>query len=154
VILIPELEIDIDNVARYLEERAYMNKDYSIVVVAEGVSPKRKKKSAAEYIAKMISERTGLETRETVLGYVQRGGTPSPMDRILATRYGSAAVELIAQNEFGKMVTLRSDNIVPVPLEEIAGKVKIVTEDHPLVLKGKWMGTCFGCKESVIKQED
>lgn len=76
VILIPELEMNIDSVNRYLEERACKNKDYSIVVVAEGVSPKRKKKSAAEYIAKMISERTGLETRETVLGYVQRGGTP------------------------------------------------------------------------------
>ena len=154
VILIPELEINIDNVAQYLEDRAYKNKDYSIVVVAEGVSPKRKKKSAAEYIAKMISERTGLETRETVLGYVQRGGTPSPMDRILATRYGSAAVELIANNDYGKMVTLRSDNIVPVPLEEIAGKLKVVTEDHPLVMKAKWMGTCFGCNGSVLKNND
>ncbi|HCC71180.1 MAG TPA: 6-phosphofructokinase [Bacteroidales bacterium] len=148
VILIPELEIDIDNVAMYLQERAYKNKDYSIVVVAEGVSPKRKKKSAAEYIAKMISERTGLETRETVLGYVQRGGTPSPMDRILATRYGSAAVELIANNDYGKIVTLRSEIIVPVPIEEIAGKLKVVTEDHPLVKKAKWMGTCFGCNGS------
>ncbi len=154
VILIPELEINIDNVAQYLEDRAYKNKDYSIVVVAEGVSPKRKKKSAAEYIAKMISERTGLETRETVLGYVQRGGTPSPMDRILATRYGSAAVELIANNDYGKMVTLRSDNIEPVPLEEIAGKLKVVTEDHPLVMKAKWMGTCFGCNRSVSKNND
>jgi 6-phosphofructokinase 1 len=145
VILIPELEINIDNVAKYLEDRAYKNKDYSIVVVAEGVSPERKKKSAAQYISKMISERTGLDTRETVLGYIQRGGTPSPMDRILATRYGSAAVELIANNDYGKIVTLRNDNIVPAPLEEVAGKIKVVTEDHPLVLKAKAMGTCFGC---------
>jgi phosphofructokinase-like protein len=154
VILIPELEIDIDKVTTYLEERAYRNKDYSIVVVAEGVSPKRKKKSAAEYIAKMISERTGLETRETVLGYVQRGGTPSPMDRILATRYGSAAVDLIAGNDYGKMVTLRNDMIVPVPLEEIAGKLKVVTEDNPLVMKAISMGTCFGHNGSFKKNND
>lgn len=154
VILIPELELDMDTVARYLEERAYKNKDYSIVVVAEGVSPKRKKKSAAEYVAKMISERTGLETRETVLGYVQRGGTPSPMDRILATRYGAAAVELIAGNDYGKMVTLNSDNIVPVPLEEIAGKLKVVTEDHSLVVKARAMGTCFGSEGSAEKTND
>jgi len=149
VILIPELEINMDNIIYYLEERAYKNKDYSIVVVAEGVSPKRKKKSAAEYIAKMINERTGLETRETVLGYVQRGGTPSPMDRILATRYGSAAVELIARNDYGKIVTLRNDAIVPVPLEEIAGKLKVVTEDNPLVMQAISMGTCFGHYGSV-----
>ena len=149
VILIPELEIDMDNIIHYLEERAYRNKDYSIVVVAEGVSPKRKKKSAAEYIAKMINERTGLETRETVLGYVQRGGTPSPMDRILATRYGSAAVDLIANNDYGKIVTVRNDSIVPVPLEEIAGKLKVVAEDNPLVMQALSMGTCFGHKGSV-----
>ncbi len=149
VILIPELDIDIDNVARYLEDRAYKNKDYSIVVVAEGVAPERKKKSAAQYIAKMISERTGLDTRETVLGYIQRGGTPSPMDRILATRYGSSAVDMIAGNDFGKMVTLRNNNIVPVPLDEVAGKLKLVTEDHPLVMKARGMGTCFGCNSSV-----
>jgi 6-phosphofructokinase 1 len=154
VILLPELELDMDIVARYLEDRAYKNKDYSIVVVAEGVSPKRKKKSAAEYVAKMISEKTGLETRETVLGYVQRGGTPSPMDRILATRYGAAAVELIAGNDYGKMVTLQSDNIIPVPLEEIAGKLKVVTEDHPLVVKARGMGTCFGSKESEETTND
>jgi len=154
VILIPELEMNIDVITRYLEERAYKNKDYSIVVVAEGVSPKRKKKSAAEYVAKMISERTGLETRETVLGYVQRGGTPSPMDRILATRYGAAAVDLIANDEYGKMVTLRSENIVPVPLEEVAGKLKIVTEDHPLLLKARWMGTCFGSERTVLNNND
>ncbi len=149
VILIPELEIDMDNIVQYLEERAYKNKDYSIVVVAEGVSPKRKKKSAAEYIAKMINERTGLETRETVLGYVQRGGTPSPMDRILATRYGSAAVDLIASNDYGKIVTLRNDAIVPVPLEEIAGKLKVVSKDNPLVMQAVSMGTCFGHNGSV-----
>jgi phosphofructokinase-like protein len=149
VILIPEMEIDMDNVSKYLEDRAYKNKDYSIVVVAEGIVPQKKKKSAAQYISKMISERTGLETRQTVLGYTQRGGTPSPMDRILATRYGSSAVDLIAKNDYGKMVTLNNDEIIPVTLEETAGKLKTVSEDHPLLLKAKWMGTCFGCNTAV-----
>ncbi|HKL66560.1 MAG TPA: ATP-dependent 6-phosphofructokinase [Bacteroidales bacterium] len=154
VILIPELGINMDNVAKYLEERAYKNKDYSIVVVAEGVAPERKKKSAAQHVAKMISSRTGLDTRQTVLGYTQRGGTPSPMDRILATRYGSATVDLIANNDYGKMVTLRNDTIVPVPLDEIAGKLKIVTDDHPLVKKAKAMGTCFGCNGMPEDKKD
>jgi len=149
VILIPELEINNDNVARYLEDRAYRNKDYSIVVVAEGVGPASKKKSAAHYISKMISEKTGLETRQTVLGYTQRGGAPSPMDRILATRYGASAVELIVNNDYGKMVTLKNDSIVPVPLEETAGKLNLVSEDHPLIKKARDMGTCFGCKSSI-----
>lgn len=153
VILIPELEIDMDNVSRYLEDRAYKNKDYSIVVVAEGIAPEKRKKSAAQYVSKMISERTGLETRQTVLGYTQRGGAPSPMDRILATRYGSSAVDLIANNDYGKMVTLNNDEIIPVTLEETAGKLKTVSEDHPLLLKAKWMGTCFGCK-TTIEAED
>ncbi|MFO7754527.1 MAG: ATP-dependent 6-phosphofructokinase [Bacteroidales bacterium] len=149
VILIPELEIDMDNVSKYLEDRAYKNKDYSIVVVAEGIVPQKKKKSAAQYVSKMISERTGLETRQTVLGYTQRGGTPSPMDRILATRYGASAVDLIADNDYGKMVTLNNDEIIPMTLEETAGRLKTVSEDHPLMLKAKWMGTCFGCKTTV-----
>lgn len=76
------------------------------------------------------------------------------MDRILATRYGAAAVELIANNDYGKMVTLRSDNIVPVPLEEIAGKLKVVTEDHPLVMKARGMGTCFGTDGSIRENKD
>ncbi|MFP4489720.1 MAG: 6-phosphofructokinase [Bacteroidales bacterium] len=149
VILIPELGIDMDNVSKYLEDRAYKNKDYSIVVVAEGIVPQKKKKSAAQYVSKMISERTGLETRQTVLGYTQRGGTPSPMDRILATRYGASAVDLIADNDYGKMVTLNNDEIIPMALEETAGRLKTVSEDHPLMLKAKWMGTCFGCKTTV-----
>ncbi len=149
VILIPELEIDMDNVSKYLEDRAYKNKDYSIVVVAEGIATVKKKKSAAQYVSKMISERTGLETRQTVLGYTQRGGTPSPMDRILATRYGSSAVDLIANNDYGKMVTLNKDEIIPMTLEETAGRLKTVSEDHPLMLKARAMGTCFGCKTTV-----
>lgn len=145
VILIPEIPYNDDTVIDYLEERAEQNKDYSIVVVAEGISlPSSKKKSAGHYISRMIADRTGLETRETVLGYTQRGGTPTASDRILATRYGAYATRLIADENYGNMVALRNNSIVPVPLQEVAGKLNLVTADHSLVKKARAMGTCFG----------
>jgi 6-phosphofructokinase 1 len=120
------------------------NKPYSIVVVAEGVENPDKEKSVAQYLSKRITELTGLETRETVLGYIQRGGTPSPMDRVLATRYGSAAANMIAARDFGKMVALKNDEIVSVSLADVAGKLKLVEPDNPLVIQARNMGTSFG----------
>ena len=87
---------------------------------------------------------TGLETRETVLGYIQRGGTPSPMDRVLATRYGNAAADLIAERDFGKMVALKNTEIISVPLAEVSGKLKLVETNNPLVIQAQNMGTSFG----------
>ena len=144
VILIPEIPYKIEKIAEYLLHRAENNKPYSIVVVAEGVENPVKDKSVARYLSDRITELTGLETRETVLGYIQRGGTPSPMDRVLATRYGSAAADMIAGRDFGKMVALKDDNIISVPLEDVAGKLKLVYPDNPLVLQTKSMGTSFG----------
>jgi len=146
VILMPEIEYDIDFVAKYLKKRAVNKKPYSIVVIAEGIScPKGEK--PGHYIAQEISNRTGLETRETILGYIQRGGSPSPMDRILATRYGAYAVELIAEGRFGMMVSLRNDSIMAVPLKEVGGKLRTVPLDHALIEKANRMGVCFGnCK--------
>ena len=146
VILMPEIEYDIDVVAKYLKKRAVNKKPYSIVVVAEGIScPKGEK--PGHYIAEEISNRTGLETRETILGYIQRGGSPSPMDRVLATRYGTYAVELIAEGRFGMMVSARNDEIIAVPLKEVGGKLRTVPLDHALIGKANRMGVCFGnCK--------
>jgi ATP-dependent phosphofructokinase / diphosphate-dependent phosphofructokinase len=145
VILIPEIDYDEKKVAEYLLQRVNDNKPYSIVVVAEGIKyPAGKDCSAAQYLSKRISELTGLETRETVLGYIQRGGTPSPMDRVLATRYGAAAAHLIANRDFGKMVALRNNDIIPVPLAEVSGKLKLVGPKDPLVIKAMNMGTNFG----------
>jgi len=87
---------------------------------------------------------TGLETRETVLGYIQRGGTPSPMDRVLATRYGSAAADMIAERDFGKMVALKNNEIVSVPLSEVSGKTKLVDPKDSLIVQAQKMGTSFG----------
>jgi 6-phosphofructokinase 1 len=144
VILIPEIPYKEDKIAEYLLHRAEENKPYSIVVVAEGVSNPLKDRSVAHYLSKRINEITGLETRETVLGYIQRGGTPSPMDRVLATRYGTAAADMIAAKDFGKMVALKNGEIISVPLADVSGKLKLVDPDDPLVLQAKNMGTSFG----------
>lgn len=143
VILIPEIDYDMEYVARYLEKRAKNNKPYSIVAVAEGIR-RPKGVSAASYVSQFIQEITKLETRETILGYIQRGGTPTPMDRILSTRYGAKAVEFIADGKFGIMVAKEGEHIVPVPLADVGGKVKLVPPDHSLVRKARKMGISFG----------
>lgn len=144
VILIPEIQYNEERIAEYLIHRVEENKPYSIVVVAEGVRNPSKDRSAAQYLSKRISEMTGLESRETVLGYLQRGGSPSPMDRVLATRYGTAAADMIAERDFGKMVALKKTEIVSVPLSDVSGKLKLVEPDDPLVLQAMNMGTSFG----------
>jgi 6-phosphofructokinase 1 len=145
VILIPEIDYKEEKIAEYLLHRVQENKPYSIVVVAEGIrNPVKESCSSAQSLSKKISELTGLESRETVLGYIQRGGTPSPMDRVLATRYGSAAADMIAEREFGKMVALKDNKIVSVSLADVSGKLKLVDPHNPLVLQAQDMGTSFG----------
>jgi phosphofructokinase-like protein len=144
LILIPEIPYDENQIKKYILNRAQENKPYSIVVVAEGLKIPSKEKSPGSYIARRIFELTGLETRETVLGYIQRGGSPSPMDRILASRFGAAAANMIADKDFGKMVAQRNCEITSVPLSDVAGKTRMVDPDSPLVKKAKEMGTNFG----------
>ncbi len=95
-------------------------------------------------MAARLEELTGLESRVTILGYVQRGGTPSPADRLLATRLGSAAADLIAEGRFGFMVASRGDGTEPVPLEQVAGKRRTVSPDHPWVRTARHVGVCLG----------
>ncbi len=146
VILLPEIEYDLDVVANYLLERNHKGKSYSIVVVAEGIKNKKRKKSAAAYISGKIEKMTGLETRETILGYVQRGGSPSPQDRILATRYGAYTTELIHKKQFGTMVSLKNNNLTSVPLEEVSDKLRLVEPDNNMIRKGLSLGICMGMK--------
>ena len=143
IILVPEIPYDIHHVGEVILERLKQGKTYSIVVVAEGI-PTDGRKRAGEYIAQEIEYETGIETRETVLGYIQRGGSPTSFDRNLATRMGGHATELIAKGQFGRMVALRGNEIGSMPLEEIAGKLKLVTEHCDLVVQGRRMGVCFG----------
>lgn len=143
VILLPEIPYDIHRIGEVILERLKKGKPYSIVVVAEGIYTDGRKR-AAEYIAQEIEYETGIETRETVLGYIQRGGSPTPFDRNLSTRMGGHATELIATGQFGRMVALKNGAISSIPLSEVAGKLKLVTEDNDLVVQGRRMGICFG----------
>lgn len=148
VIIIPELDYNIDNINKYLLERAKKKKPYSIVVVAEGIkSPK--KRSAASYISEKIEAGTGIETRKTILGYIQRGGSPSPMDRLLASSYGAYAVELISKNDYGKMVAIVKDEITHIPLDEVGGKLRLVPTNHPMLERAYGLDICLGGKYQI-----
>jgi 6-phosphofructokinase 1 len=95
-------------------------------------------------LAKRLEELTRLESRVTILGYVQRGGTPSPADRLLATRLGSACADLLNDGVFGVMVGARRDGTEPVPLDKVAGRRKTVPLDHPWLTTARRVGTCLG----------
>jgi ATP-dependent phosphofructokinase / diphosphate-dependent phosphofructokinase len=91
-----------------------------------------------------LEKRTGLECRVSILGYVQRGGTPSAADRLLATRLGTACADLIVKRVFGVMVAARGDDAEPVPLDKVAGNRKEVPVDHPWIAAARAVGTCMG----------
>jgi 6-phosphofructokinase len=95
-------------------------------------------------VAAGLEELTGLESRVTILGYVQRGGTPSAADRLLATRLGSAGADLVASGRFGVMVASRGDGTKPVPLDEVAGRRRTVPPDHPWAMAARHVGVCLG----------
>jgi len=150
VILIPEIPYKIKVISEYLIRRCEEGKPYSIVVVAEGIKlpDKRngtpRKVPAGAYIANQILKKTGLETRETILGYIQRGGSPTARDRIAATEFGAHAAEMIHRGEYGKMTAYKGYKLVGIPLSDVAGKTKTIPRKHPLVLHARSLGTCFG----------
>ncbi|MBO4385689.1 MAG: 6-phosphofructokinase [Treponema sp.] len=159
VILIPEIPYDISCVAKKVEERRDAGRNFSIIVVAEGAKSReeslldkkafKKARAAMPYsiayrVAHELENATGLESRVTVLGYLQRGGTPSSYDRVLATRFGTEAAHFLAEGDFGKLVALQNGHIVGVPLEEIAGRVKNIPVDHPMIKTARELGTCLG----------
>ncbi|MDR3339330.1 MAG: 6-phosphofructokinase [Candidatus Symbiothrix sp.] len=144
VILLPELGCDIDKVNNTILNRAIKGKPYSIVAVGEGLELDGIQGNPASRLSHQIEVGTGIETRETILGYVQRGGNPSAFDRNLATRLGGHATELIAKGQFGRMISLIDEQITSFPLEKVAGKLKLVRSDHDLIIQGKRMGISFG----------
>jgi 6-phosphofructokinase 1 len=149
VILIPEQPITIEEACRDIQRRHERGKDFSIVVVSEGyeltyASGERQQITQAaatdqfghvrlggigDVLAREIEERTGYETRVTVLGHIQRGGTPTPRDRILATRYGLKAADLVHEGHWGTMAALRGDEIVEVPLRDAVAELKTVPSE-------------------------
>ncbi len=145
MILIPEKPFDVDDVVKVVEKRRSEGKNFSIIVTAEGAYPKKagmftmdKERDAfgnvrlggvGEHLAEELEKRTGLETRFVVLGHLQRGGTPTAYDRVLATRYGLKAVDLIEEGNFGKMVALRGNEIIAVCLDEATKKTRTVDDE-------------------------
>ena len=150
VILIPEIPYTLDIIADYVKRRSAEGKPYSIVVVAEGIALPDKKNGgtrdvpAGAFIANQIEKITGLETRETILGYIQRGGSPTARDRVVATELGAYAAEMIARGEFGHMAAYKGYDLISVPLETVASRVKTVPPDHPLISHARSIDTCFG----------
>jgi 6-phosphofructokinase 1 len=144
VILIPELPYNIDRVNEELMERSRKGKPYSIVVVAEGIKTGKKTDTAGVYIAEQIEKATKMETRVNVPGYTLRGGSPSPLDRIIATRMGTYAASLINKRDFGRMVAIHDNEMTSVPLVEVGGKIRLVPSDFFLIKQAKKIGTCFG----------
>lgn len=177
VALIPEIPYDIDKVVEKIEKRKAHGKNFDIVVVSEGAYPKDgemtmkqtgengsgviniKLGGAGEKVAKELEERTGLTSRCTTLGYVQRGGTPTAYDRVLSTKYGAKAMELAMKEEFGVLVVMKDGKLNKVSLEDVVGQnkeigavqgltkesnVRRVTMDHDLVKTARNIGICLG----------
>ncbi len=143
IILLPELGYNMRVVIDKIKKRMEIGKAYSIVAVAEGLEVLTNERPAT-YFAREIEERTGYETRETVLGYIQRGGSPSPADRNLGTLLGGHAAQLINERKYGRMVAKIGNEITDVALSEVAGRLRLVTPDNDLVVQGSRMGISFG----------
>ena len=160
VVLLPEIPYDIKDVAKVVEARANSKKAFSILAVAEGsmdkkeAKMKRKERDAlrqengfhgiAERVAKELSELVGVEARAVVPGHIQRGGSPSAYDRVLASQFGVHAAQLIEKGEYGVSVALAGNTITHNPLNEIAGVPKLVPPDHQMVQVARDMGISFG----------
>lgn len=159
-ILIPEIPYDLNVVADKIQRRRAAGKEFSVIVVAEGAKSKTGEMVVSKMIASSpdpvrlggigakiayeLEERVGLEARATILGHLQRGGVPSAYDRVLATRYGIAAVEMLMNDIFGHMVTLRGSSMASDSLEHVIGKIKNVDPDGNLVRTAKSIGVSFG----------
>ncbi len=159
VILLPEIPYDVQKVAEAIRRRESFGAKFSIVVVAEGAMPiggthTIRTEARAGYVerlggvgilvAEQLEELTGRESRCVVLGHLQRGGGPTAFDRVLATRFGGAAVELIRRGVFGKMVANNPPDIVPIPLADVVGRTKTVPLDSDLLKTARALGVSLG----------
>ena len=159
VILIPEIPYDIDKVAKVVEARAKSNKGFTIIAVAEGAMDKEEAKmkkkerearraethySSSADVAQQLRDLVGVEARSVVPGHIQRGGSPNAYDRVLSTQFGVHAAELIRDGKFGNMVAVQNNKIVPVPLKEVAGKLKTVPVNCDLIETARDLGLSMG----------
>lgn len=162
IILIPELPYQMDEIIRVVKKRASHGKRFSIIVVAEGAKPEGGKpvvkkivKDSPEsirlggishLIADEIEKMTDIECRVTILGHLQRGGTPTSFDRLLATRFAVKAVEMSVEGKYNRMVTLKGSEISSVPIKDVTGKQKLIPLDSLIIEAGLSVGTSFGVK--------
>jgi 6-phosphofructokinase 1 len=160
VVLIPEIPYDIDKIHTFCRERMTSRKAFTIVVVAEGAKPIGGEQivdrivadspdpirlgGIAHVLQRELELRSGIETRAVVLGHVLRGGAPCAADRVLATRFGHAAAELLAKGDFNRLVVVQNGQMTSVPIEDVADKQRLVTPDDELIKIARSVGTCFG----------
>lgn len=160
IILIPEIPYDLKHVISAIQRRNEQGKHFTILAVAEGAISKedakltkkqykaklaKRKHSTVGYeLASQIEKATGLEVRVTIPGHTQRGGSPVPFDRVISSRLGVAAAELIAKEDYGKMLIMKGYDVATLPLEKTAGKLKYVSPDDQIVLQAKHLGISFG----------
>ena len=160
VILIPEIPYRLENVCDFVMKRNSWGKSYSIIVVAEGAKELGGKMVVRETIAYspepirlggiatklagQIEQATKLEARSVTLGYIQRGGTPTPYDRILATSFGFEAMELLVNGIKNRLVVMKNGKLSSVPLSQVAGKTRTVPINSPLIKAARAVNTCFG----------
>ena len=158
-ILLPEIPYDIKKLGKFIKARKAAGHNYSIIACSEGalnieeskLSKKEFKKSREAMtqsigyrVAKELEAETGLETRTSVLGYLQRGGEPSPYDMILATKIGAAAADFLAQKKFGNLVAVKGGEITATPLSTVAGVVKPIPANDPMLQTARNLGICLG----------
>ena len=158
-ILLPEIPYDIKKLGKFIKARKAAGHNYSIIACSEGalnieeskLSKKEFKKSREAMsqsigyrVAKELEAETGLETRTSVLGYLQRGGEPSPYDMILATKIGAAAADFLAEKKFGNLVAVKGGQIVATPLSTVAGVVKPIPANDPMLQTARNLGICLG----------
>lgn len=160
VVLIPEVPFSMEKVVRKIKQRDLTGSRFSIIVVAEGAKLESGEKVIIEkgsdgywadrlggignWVAQEIKKRTDIDTRCTVLGHLQRGGSPTTVDRVLGTQFGVAGVELVAEEKFGWMVCLKGNEISSVPIEEAVSKLKTVSPDGQLVKAAEMLGISLG----------
>lgn len=160
VILIPEIPYDIDSVCDTCLRRSQRGKRFTLIAVAEGARPKGGQQivnkivhdspdpirlgGVSTVLAENISARTHLETRATILGHVQRGGTPIAFDRVLATQFGHKAIQLVATREWNRMVVMRRGRIDTVEIADVAGKQRVIELDDPLIATARALNACLG----------
>ncbi len=162
VILLPEIPYDINEVISAVRKRSRFGKRFSIVVVSEGTRPEGGEQvyqriikdspdpvrlgGISHVVAKQIEDQTDIECRVTILGHLQRGGTPTPFDRILATQFSVKAMELVKRKMFNHMVAYQGGKLVAVPIEKVMGKQRTVPLDSPLIKAALAVGSSFGAK--------